>query len=581
MDIQLDQPITISAERWERPYSESTSSVSLYTEEDFENSGTQTVADFLKTQAVANIYTSGAYGKASTLSLRGTSNRHTLVIVDGVRTTDLTAIGGGSRLEFLSLENLESIEILRGSQGVIYGAEAIGGVVKITTKKNSKKSAQVSYGSFKDKRMALNLGHHQQENHFQFNGTFQDVEGISARAERAGGTAPDGLKNINLRPSFTHSNPSREFSINAFYQRSEFGFDDFSAEANNEGIYESYWFNARYVEKSKELLNPEIHLDYRKVEREVIQRGSFPSTFLYDGNQLRAEITNPVTLKRGDLNFEVLPGLTFEREESKNLGTSLGEGKERERKAFFLNTRLSYQEVFFELGGREEDYSIGGDKGLYRIALGYKPFKGLTLKASQATGFRVASLYQSFSQYGNINLEPESSLSREVGLYAQYENTFLDLSLFDLEYDNFIDYDSGNNRYENIGALENKGVEIALEKRFKRGSIKASYNYLVSRNPVTRELAPRRAKKRANLVVNFSPLEKLSLTASAQYVGERLETDKSRMPSYTLVNLAGSYRWDRTTVSLALNNLFNRDYEEQRFLETPNFNYLLTLKQDF
>lgn len=578
--VAIDSPpIIVNAERWERDYRQSTSSISHYTEEDFVSSGATTVSEFLKTQAGLNLYTSGAFGKASSLFLRGTSNRHTLVLIDGVRATDLTAIGGGSRLEFLGLQGISEIEILKGSQSVLYGPEAIGGVINITTKKEAKGSAEIRYGSFEDKGVSASLGWEKDRLFYQLNANWRDVEGISAFNEKKGETTPDGLNSVNVDSYLRYEGDKRSVSLQARFQDNEFGYDNFGSDGNNEANYQTYSVASLYEEKGLGFFKPRLQVEYRGVKRDIIQRGSSSSTFLYDGESYRGELTLPFIFSVNSLENNLLFGVNYEKEWTDNLGGVVTGENERVRTGTFLNNRFQVKDIFWEVGGRYEDYTVGGNQGTYRLAVGVN-VGNWTFKASQATGFKVASLYQSFSSFGSLQLNPETSLSRELGLTYSSNKTLLDFSVYNLEYENFIDYDTGTNRYKNLSALENNGFELSGEQHFDHFSLRGGYQYLLSRNPDTGRLAPRRAKKRVNLSGTLYPLDRLSVTLSGVYVGERNETDSSRMPSYLLFNASIDYQFLKTHITLSVNNLLDREYEEQRSFGTPDRNFLLSLRRN-
>jgi vitamin B12 transporter len=106
----------------------STSDVASFDRKAIEDSGAVSLRDLLHRVPGIQLQRTGGAGQLTTINMRGTDNRHTLVLVDGVRQEDVTSIDGSSRLEFLSLDNIEKLEVIKGSQGVLYGSSAIGGV---------------------------------------------------------------------------------------------------------------------------------------------------------------------------------------------------------------------------------------------------------------------------------------------------------------------------------------------------------------------------------------------------------------------------------------------------------------------
>ena len=156
------EDVVVTAERIDRSYSDSTSTITHVSSEEIDRSGSSDVADLLRAKAGIQVNSNGGAGKSTSLFLRGTDSRHTLVLIDDVEVVDTTSIANTPRLEFISLDSVESVEVLKGSQSVLYGSQAIGGVLKINSKKLSGKKEtfiKAGYGSFNDKRLSfLTLG---------------------------------------------------------------------------------------------------------------------------------------------------------------------------------------------------------------------------------------------------------------------------------------------------------------------------------------------------------------------------------------------------------------------------------------
>lgn len=108
------------------------SSVTVLTEQDFANRNATYVSDVLKTVPSVAIGTNGGRGAVTSLFLRGAESNHTVVVIDGVKMNPVT--GQGFDFGGLSLSNVERIEVLRGEQSALWGSDAMGGVIYITTK---------------------------------------------------------------------------------------------------------------------------------------------------------------------------------------------------------------------------------------------------------------------------------------------------------------------------------------------------------------------------------------------------------------------------------------------------------------
>jgi len=132
------EEIVVSATRAPTPVSQLGSSVTVITSEEIEARHQMQVIDVLRNVPGLSVVQTGARGGTVSIFIRGTENRHTLVLVDGVEFRDAAQTGANADLRNLTTDNIERIEVVRGSQSVLYGSDAIGGVVNIITKKGQK-----------------------------------------------------------------------------------------------------------------------------------------------------------------------------------------------------------------------------------------------------------------------------------------------------------------------------------------------------------------------------------------------------------------------------------------------------------
>lgn len=583
----LEKPIIVSAEKFERPYEKSTSTILKLEREEIEKSGATNVADLLKTQAGVTLLSSGPFGKASSLFIRGTSNRHTLVIIDGMRVTDLTAIGGGSRLEFLSTANIESIEVLKGSQGVLYGGEAIGGVLKITTKDKVSGSnasrfklgagsfGQFSLGAISNLSPKKDLGLLQVSH--------ERADGISAYSEaRSPNAELDGFETTNVRYKKDLKFKKVSWQLETFFQDSSSEFDSSTGDVTgNETSYQTHGAQGLMELDLYDALKPQVSLEYRRIKTDS-QVASSNSLFIYDGSSVRTELNLPWLVSE---SFEVLTGLSGEREIADALDSRFISSKSRDRYSLFSQARKEWGGIFTEAGARFESIESIDKRALYRVAFGFN-YGNWTFKAHQATGFKAPSLYQNFSVYGNRDLVVERSLSREISaLYVNREQAYqFELSLFSIDYSNFVDFDNSTNRYENLGAQENYGLEASTSFKLLNATVNWESNLLRAYNPDTGSYALRRPRQRHSFGLERALSYRWLGRLSGIYVGEREERSRIRMPSYLTFDLHFAYNEDPNTderVLVDFKNILNREYEEIRNFATPGQNILVTWERGF
>jgi len=149
-------PIIVTATRTAQTVDESLAAVTVISREEIESSQAISVAEVLRKHTGMNVTTQGGVGKAESVFLRGTEAGHILVLVDGVRASSATT--GEFAWERMSAEQIEKIEIVSGPRASLYGSDAIGGVISITTREAEKTTASVSYGSYDTKKLNISTG---------------------------------------------------------------------------------------------------------------------------------------------------------------------------------------------------------------------------------------------------------------------------------------------------------------------------------------------------------------------------------------------------------------------------------------
>jgi len=130
---RLDE-VVVTASRTEQPISEVIGSVTVITREQIEQSQVQSLQDLLRGELGVDIANNGGLGKQSSIFMRGANSSQTLFLIDGVRLGSASA--GITSFEFIPVDQIERIEIVRGPRSSLYGSDAIGGVIKIFTRKN-------------------------------------------------------------------------------------------------------------------------------------------------------------------------------------------------------------------------------------------------------------------------------------------------------------------------------------------------------------------------------------------------------------------------------------------------------------
>ena len=193
--------IVVTATRIEQPIGETGSTVRIIDAEDIAALGFSQALDAIAGAPGFTVNQNGSFGGAASVRVRGASSAQTLVLIDGVSVNDASAPGGGFNFARLDTENIERVEILSGPQSTLWGSDAIGGVVSITTKRpdeglGGNLFAQAgSYGAF---RGGASVSRGGRAGDFRLGATRLDTDGISRADEKNGNTEEDGFETLTL-----------------------------------------------------------------------------------------------------------------------------------------------------------------------------------------------------------------------------------------------------------------------------------------------------------------------------------------------------------------------------------------------
>ena len=411
--------LVITPTRTPTPIKRVGSSVTVITEKDIEKSHKDTVADLLRNVPGIEIAQSGGQGQISRIFLRGTESNHTLVLIDGVEVNDPSSPDTAFDFAHLTTDNIERIEILRGPQGTLYGSEAIGGVINITTKKGKGlpgATAFVETGSFR--HVKAGVGSSGEFGRFNYSAQVSRTnrEGFTAVDERLGASEEDGYENTSFS-SRVGATLTDTVSAHAAmrYADAEAEYDDGFPLQDANNIGKSQEFSGRGgvdVSLFEGRWKQEFSASYSNIERKNVD--GFPRRS--EGDRTKLDWLNHVALSPSQL---VTLGMETEETTYKNRDNFSNAKASVRNNAVFVQDQLTLGEAFSTaLGLRWDDHEEMGDEVTFRVAPSYLfAESGTRLKGSYGTGFKAPSLFELYdSFYGNRNLKPESSRGVDVGV---------------------------------------------------------------------------------------------------------------------------------------------------------------------
>lgn len=585
----------VSASRIALPAERVGSSVTVITAEDLERGGQKFVSDVLRDVPGLAVNRTGSPGAQTAVRIRGAESNHTLVIVDGIEINDQSA---GSEYDFsrLMTADIERIEILRGAQSALFGSDAIGGVISITTKRGRDGFAgEVSAegGSFQTGETGVSLRYGGER--FSISGTANRfrTEGISNAAEDRGNPEKDGYRNdtvslnADVQPLDWLTLDTTIRATKAYFETDGFtggigAVDQASDTTTNQrygriGLsvdpFDGVWthrFDAAYSsDKDDSRTNGALSSFADGSKRKY----AYQTTVSFD--------TPSVALAEHDFT------LLAESEKDTMKASFLGQGKiDTTNNAFAGEYNLGLFESLFLSASLRQDYNDRFEnEQTHRLSAAYLVDSwGTRFHASHGTGVKNPTLTELFgftnNFVGNPNLKPETATSWDVGVEQRFwqEKARIDVTFFRSDVENLIT-GSGNTSRNLEGVSEARGVEISGDLALTdQLDIGASYTWTHAETSDGTEQV-RRPTNLASLNVNYRFLDdranlNLGIDFNGSFTDFEFDAAFNRtvvdMSSFTLVNLKGSYEViDGLELYARGENLLNEQYEEVLTFGTP------------
>ncbi len=531
----------------------------------------------------------GGVGGFTGVRLRGADAEQLLVIVDGVRVADVAAPAGGFDFGNLLSGNVDRIELLRGSNSVIWGSQAIGGVLAVTTRAWDGLTASAEYGAQDSVFATAALGSKIGSLDLDLYGSFHDSGGISAAAS---GTEADGFRqwqfggkaHVELTGSLALVASGRfadgRLDIDG-YPPPDYSFAD---TAEYQTTREA---SGRVgLEYSGDALELKAGFALSDTHRELFDPGFGPlSYYTTDGRSERAELLG--RLRIGDA---VRLDFGADREWSSFLAGASGKASLTSGHAL-----LSFDHDRLSLAGgvRIDDHSSFGSDATLGANFTYRLPEDWRIRGSYGEGFKAPTLFQLLSDYGNSALVPERSRSYDIGIEKGDRNARFHaaLSLFRRDSRDLIDFVSCfevttgicANRpygtYDNLGRARAEGFELEVDGRpVDSLQFHAAYSYVKAFNRTPghanqgKALA-RRPRHAMTLAADLTtPLHDLALGADLRVVGSSFDDagNFTRLDSYALVTLRASLPLgERFELYGRIENLTGERYETAAGYGTP------------
>jgi vitamin B12 transporter len=373
----------------------------------------------------------GGYGQVTSLRIRGADPAETVMVIDGMRVADATAIAGGFDFSHLFADDIARVEVLRGPQSILWGSDALGGIVNVTTvvpTRPLQADLSVETGSHQTVDAHAGLGGTSSLVDWRVSGTAFTTDGIPTLV---GGTVPNGYTRQAASGTFTfHLAANASLDLRGYWDSARNSFSDsYTLPTINPGDYALTKQWSVYAGLNLALLDgrfknrisvQQAQTDNEDVDPANVLFGSPALTFIGHGRTLRYEYQGVLNATKGvDLVFGA------EREEQHmRVGSPYDSLQPYELFPEAASTNSLYGEarvspvagLTVNGGVRYDHHSQFGGNTVFSAGGVYTPDAGKTLvRASYDQGFKAPSLYQLYSDYGSANLQPERARGWEAG----------------------------------------------------------------------------------------------------------------------------------------------------------------------
>ena len=550
-----DDDIVVTASGFEQPRSETGQAIEIVGRDRLDQLQSATIAQVLQTVPGVSVATRGGLGGQTSAFIRGGSSAQTLVLIDGVRINDLTSPNGAFDFGALMTGNIGRVEILRGPNSVIWGSQAIGGVVNIQSIApvgGFEGRLGAEYGGYDTKRLNANIAGTKGVFEGSVGGALVKSAGISALA---GGTERDGYANatgnarlkVNISDSFT-------LDFRSYYNRAKVEYDsEFGVGANGLPVSRNRQF-VGYVGAQFDMLDGRLHNRIAYTRTDLRRIGTDPIVFSFNNFNVRGAIDRMEYHTAFDLNeaLTLVAGLEYERTFASTSfeGAAPDIARNDVVSGFGQIIVRPVNGLTLTAGVRHDAYSDYGGQTTLGGNLAFTPNEGRTMfRATYAEGFRAPTLTEGQPPYGNLQLKPETARNFDLGVEQQFLEGKAQLfaTYFNRRSNNLIAFSPVSFQSENIDKVTAKGLEIGLDLNpTSQLDIRASYTLVDAINRTAGDTFGNRQALRPqnsfSLTADWQTAFGLSLGSSLLIIDDSFDdaANNVRLDGYALVGLRAS-----------------------------------------
>jgi len=567
------------------------SSTDVILAEELNDEGVFSLINAIKDISSLSHATTGGLGGETGVFIRGAGSSHTQVLIDGIKLYDpIVTAGYFYGCTYMSLDNLERVEVLKGPYSSLYGSDSIGGTISLLTHKGEGEpsfSFTQEFGSYQTYREKLSSQGEIERLAYSLSVSQTDINAFYSGKYKDGNHEKDPYHNFNSSLRLDYSlTDDIDVGLLTNYTYAKYEYDA-SGGIDDENNYAYFYQGVGGINLKHQLSDNFFHkaiLGYTRTYRKTWE--SSDTNAWYNGKTYQMKWQGDYQVYDFD---KIIFGFDYLRElgESHYFSSrpSVNPKETSNTKGYYIeNIFTPFDNLFLATSFRIEDHSQFNRHNTFSVSGSYVLLPTNTkFKASFGQGFKAPSLYQLLDdQYGNKSLNPEESESYEAGFEQELgEYLTLGSTYFHTHIKNMIDMNYPN-PYENVGKARIYGIESFGECLLNDNTtLTLTYTHMDTEelSGGTRLLRRPNSKVTCKIKTAF---KKLDIAANVSYVGNRIDTSNVKLKSYILGNISFDYQVnDKLNTFLRFENILDDDYELVNGYQTPKFSWYLGAKYKF
>jgi len=582
-----------SATKSEQSIKDVTSSVDVLTAQELEEKHVTTVAEALNLLSGVSFTSNGGIGSVVSLNLRGASNNRILILIDGVKYKDHSSIHG-TDIANLMITDIKQIEVIKGAQSGIWGADASVGVINILTKETQdgfSGSVILEGGSFNTKKYGLNLSNKNENFSISVDAMKLTSDGFTSKLPKGDNIdqyEDDSYDNetYNLKTNYFVTDDItiklKLAKIDSLKEYDSSGPDDDTTKNDSESKSYNLSYNQKYN-------NHKFALKYDNTNIKRDQIGTTFGVKLTDNTSENIEFTDEISYNEKDFIL-VGVGVSSDQMDYTTFDNTTSETENNSKFAYITNSN-NFEQFILTQSLRYDDYDNFSGQTTGKIGGKYNFNENLSLFTNIGTSYSVPLLIKNINPWGapNMDIKPEESKSYDIGFsYKGFK-----VSYFYQEVTNLIDYydEDGysgpiESIYKNLdGESVFKGIEVEYKKDILEDLLfTVNYTSLSAKDEDDKDLS-KRAKQNLKFGLDYYGIKKLHLGINGEYVGTRYEgANKTgeQTGRYTIANFVTNYQvTEALNVYAKVDNITDKEYQTINGYATSPRAYYAGLKYSF